>query len=56
MSSLLRESVSDGTNVLVHTPPLDTDGDPKCLDFLTTTPLSRSNVLIVYYVRTPTSG
>ncbi|WP_458209255.1 DUF7504 family protein [Haladaptatus sp. NG-SE-30] len=53
MSDRFRESDTGGTNVLVHTPPLDTNGESKCLDFLTSTPPARSNVLIVSYVRTP---
>ncbi|WP_227356663.1 DUF7504 family protein [Haladaptatus salinisoli] len=53
MSDPLRESVADGTNVLVRASPLDADGDSKCLDFLAASPPSLSNVLIVSYVRTP---
>lgn len=42
-----------GPNVLVQTSAMDATGDKTCLDFLTSTPPSQSNVLFVSYIRSP---
>lgn len=41
------------TNVLVHTPAMTTDDELPYLDFLTTTPPSQTNLLVVSYTQTP---